>query len=93
MSRSRAREPANFEVAAGGEQGGDVAGVEFFQAVGEPVRVAFAQQPGGEGSQVVGVLAGVVEVHDLGGGREQLVGEVPDPHRAVAEDDGLADVF
>jgi hypothetical protein len=36
---------------------------------------------------------GVVEVHDLGGGREQFVGEIPDPHRAVAEDDGLADVF
>ena len=39
------------------------------------------------------VLAGVVEVNDLGGGGEQLIGDVPDPHRAIAEDDELADVL
>ncbi len=33
------------------------------------------------------------QVDDLGGGREALVGEVPDPAGAVAEDDELADVF
>ena len=55
--------------------------------------MAFAQQPGGEGGEVVDVLAGVVEVDDLGGGGEQLIGEVPDPDRAVAEDDELADVL
>src|SRR5215471_15824196 len=48
--------------------------------------------PGGEGGQVVDVLAGVVEVHDLGGFGEVLIGEVPDPYRAVAEDHQLADV-
>jgi hypothetical protein len=35
----------------------------------------------------------VEQVNDLGRGREQLIGEVPDPYRAVAEDDELADVF
>ena len=39
------------------------------------------------------MFAGVVEVDDLGGGGEQLVGEVPDPHCPVAEDDELADVL
>ena len=67
-----------FQVAGGGQQGGDVAGVEFAEPFGEPVRLAVAQQPGGEGGQVVDVLAGVVEVNDLGGGREQLAGEIPD---------------
>ncbi len=33
------------QAAAGGQQGGDVTGVEF----GEPVGVAVAEQPGGEG--------------------------------------------
>ena len=79
--------------AAGGEQGGDVAGVEFGEPFGEPVWLAGAQQPGGEGGEVVDVFAGVVEVDDLGGGGEQLIGEVPDPHGAVAEDDELADVL
>jgi len=32
----------------------------------------------------VQVLAGVVEVHDLGGLGEVLGGEIPDPGRAVA---------
>jgi len=50
------------------------------------------QQPGREVSQVVKVLAGVVEVDDLGRGGQQLVGEVPDSGGAVAEEDELADV-
>ena len=83
----------NLRCVAGGDEGGDVAGFEFGEAFGEPVRMALAQQPGGEGGQVVDVLAGVVEVDDLGGGGEQLIGDVPDPHRAVAEDDELADVL
>ena len=51
------------------------------------------EQPGGEVSQVVQVLAGVVEARDLGCGGEVLAGEIPDPGGAVAEDDGLADVL
>ena len=35
----------------------------------------------------------MVEADDLGGGREALAGEVPDPYRAVAEDDELADML
>ena len=46
-------------------------------------------QPGGEGVQV---FAGVVDVHDRGGFGQDRGGEVPDPGRAVAEDDELADV-
>ncbi|MDQ1295620.1 MAG: hypothetical protein QG608_3505 [Actinomycetota bacterium] len=47
----------------------------------------------GEGLGEVGeVFAGVVVVHDLGGGQELLVGDGPDPFGAVAEDDGLADL-
>ena len=82
-----------FEAASGGEQGGDVPGVEFGEAAGEPVLAVAAQQPGGEGGQLVDVLAGVVEVGDLGGGGEVLIGQVPDPGRAVTEDDELADVL
>jgi hypothetical protein len=39
----------------------------------------------------VQVLAGVVEVHDLGGLGEVLGSEVPDPGRAVAGEYELAD--
>jgi hypothetical protein len=67
-----------LEVAAGGEQGGDVAGIELVESCDEPVLVAGAEQPGCQVSEIVDVLAGVVEVDDLGGGREQLTGQVPD---------------
>ena len=50
------------------------------------------EQPGGQVRQLVHVLAGVVEVNDLGGLREVLAGLVPDPRRAVAEEGELADV-
>jgi hypothetical protein len=66
------------QVAAGGQQGVDVAGVEFLQAGGEPVVAVAAQQPGGEAGQFVDVLAGVVKIDDLGGGGKQLISEVPD---------------
>ena len=59
-----------LQVPSGGEQGGDIPGVEFGEALGKPVRVTFAQEAGGEDGEVVDVLAGVVEVNDLGGGRE-----------------------
>jgi hypothetical protein len=62
----------------------------FFEAGGEPVVAVARQQPVGEVGRVVQVLAGVIEVDDLGGGREEI-GEVPDPGRAVADDDELAD--
>jgi hypothetical protein len=66
------------QVAASGEQGVDVAGVEFLQAGGEPVVAVAAQQPGGEAGQLVDVFAGVVEIDDLRGFGEVLGGEVPD---------------
>jgi hypothetical protein len=40
----------------------------------------------------VEVLAGVEQVHDLGGFGELAAGDVPDPGGAVAEDGELADV-
>ena len=67
-----------LQAAAGGQQGGDVPGVELGEALGEPVVAVAAEQPGGEGGQLVDVLAGVVEVDDLGGGGEVLAGQVPD---------------
>src|SRR5262249_59168005 len=80
------------EGAGGGADRGDVAGVEFAEPGGEPFLAVVAegefQQPG----QVVQVLAGVIQVDDLGGFREVPGGEVPDPVRAVAQDDQLADV-
>jgi hypothetical protein len=57
-----------LQVPSGGEQGGDITGAGFGEALGEPVRVTFAQEAGGEVSEAVDVLAGVVEVDDLGGG-------------------------
>jgi hypothetical protein len=42
--------------------------------------------------EVVQVLAGVVEVDDLGGLGEACGGQGPDPFRAVADDGELADV-
>jgi hypothetical protein len=41
----------------------------------------------------VQVLAGVEQVHDLGGPGELGSGDVPDPGGAVAEDRELADVI
>ena len=78
-------------VAAG--SGGDRFDVAVVQ-LGEPV-----SEPGGgvgddereQAGEFVEVFAGVVEVHDLGGFGEALLGEVPDPAGAVAEDDELAD--
>ena len=43
------------------------------------------------GREVVQVLAGVVEAGDLGGLGEAVPGQGPDPFRAVADDDQLAD--
>ena len=42
--------------------------------------------------EVVQVLAGVEQVHDLGGLGELVGGDAPDPGGAVAEDGELADV-
>jgi hypothetical protein len=66
------------QAAAGGQDRRDVAVVEFVQASGEPVVAVAGQQPGSEVSQVMQVLAGVIQVDDLGCRGEQLAGEVPD---------------
>ena len=47
------------------------------------------REPGGEGVQV---FAGVVDVDDRGGFGHDRGGQLPDPGRAVAEHDELADV-
>src|SRR5260370_24178165 len=60
------------QVAAGGQDRLDVAFVELVQAGGEPVVAVAGQQPGSEVSQVVQVLAGVIQVDDLGCGGGQL---------------------
>ena len=75
-----------------GDEGFDVAGVEVGQAGGQPVGVGVAEGSGQLGGEVVQVFAGVVEVNDRGGLRQDCGGQVPDPERAVAEDDELADV-
>ena len=39
------------------------------------------------------MLASVIQVNDLDGARQVLVGEVPDLRRAVSDDDHLVDVL
>ena len=78
--------------AGGGADAVDVAVVEVLQAGGEPVVFAVAEHELQEAGEVVQVLAGVEQVHDLGGLGELGGGDVPDPGGAVAEDGQLADV-
>ena len=66
--------------------------VELAQPGGEPAAVVVAEHEGEQPGEVVQVLAGVVEVHDLGVFGEVLACQVPDPVRAVAGDGQLADV-
>ena len=54
--------------------------------------VVVAEHEGEQLAEVVQVLAGVVQIDDLGGFGEVLAGQVPDPVRAVAQDGQLADV-
>ncbi len=54
--------------------------------------VGVAEDAGEVRGEVVQVFAGVVEVHDGGGLGQDRGGQVPDPGRAVAQDDELADV-
>ena len=70
----------------------DAAVVEVLQAGGEPFLLAVAQHELEPTGEVVEVLAGVVEVDDLGGG-EFRGGDAPDPGGAIAEDGELADVI
>ena len=73
-------------------EGFDVAGVEIGDAGVQPVGVLVAEDAGEARGQLVQVLAGVVDVHDRGSFGQDRGGEVPDPGRAVAEHDELADV-
>ena len=66
--------------------------VEVLQAGGEPFVFLVAEHELQEAGEVVQVLAGVEQVHDLGGLGELAAGDVPDPGGAVAEDGELADV-
>jgi hypothetical protein len=82
--------PSTGVFADGGLDAVDAAVVEVFEAGGEPFVPSVAGhelQGPGEGVQV---LAGVVEVDDLGGLGELRGGDVPGG--AVAEDGELADV-
>jgi hypothetical protein len=76
LSRSGGRGVDEVQVAACGQDGLDVADVEFFEVGGEPAVVEAGEQPGGEVSQVVQMLAGMVEVDYFGGSGEELAGEV-----------------
>src|SRR5208283_1475755 len=70
----------------------DVAVVEVLQAGGEPFVLSVQQHELQLAGEVVDVLAGVEQVHDLGGLRELGGGDVPDPGGAVAEDGELPDM-
>ncbi len=76
----------------GGREGFDVAVVQVGESPVQP-----GSGVGHDECELLGervqVFAGVEQVDDAGGGGEALVGEVPDPAGAVAEDDELADVF
>jgi hypothetical protein len=74
----------------GGEDGVDVAvGEVVEQVVG--VAVGVGQDVVEDFDEVVDVFAGVSVVDDVGGFGEESFGDVPDPFRAVADDDGLPD--
>jgi hypothetical protein len=62
----------------GGHDAVDVAVVEVFQAGGEPLVLMVAQHELQLAGEVVQVLAGVEQVHDLGGLRELGGGDSPD---------------
>ncbi len=66
------------EGAGGGQQCREVAVVELAAAFGDPGGVLVAEHEGEQLAEVVQVLAGVVQVHDLGGFGEMLAGLVPD---------------
>jgi hypothetical protein len=80
------------ERAGGGRDAVDVAVAGVFQPGGEPFVFVVQQHELQQAGEVVDVLAGVVEVHDLGGPGELAGGDAPDPGCAVAEDGELPDV-
>ena len=57
----------------------------------QPVVVAVAEDGREPSGQVMQVFAGVVDVDDGGGFGHDRGGQFPDPGRAVAEHDELAD--
>ncbi|MFZ1412948.1 MAG: hypothetical protein WAS07_15980 [Micropruina sp.] len=72
------------------DDGGDVAAVEVAdQLLGEGCWVG--QDVVEDLDEVVDVFAGVPVVDDVGGFGEESFGDVPDPLRAVTDDDGLTD--
>ena len=84
---------ADERVLPGGGRGAvDVTVVEVFQAGGEPLVLMVQQHELQRAGEVVQVLAGVEQVHDLGGLRELRGSDSPDPCCSVAEDGELADV-
>ena len=72
--------------------GADVAGVQVGVAVLQPLRRVGGDE-GQVSGQVVQVLAGVVDVHDVSGVGVQLPGHGPDPRGAVADRHDLAEVL
>ena len=80
------------ERAGGSHDAVGVAVVQVFQPGGEPLVFVVQQHELQEAGQVVDVLAGVVEVDDLGCLGELAAGDAPDPGRAVTEDGELPDV-
>ena len=92
MSSSLALTPVERVLAGGVDDGADVPGVQLGVAVCQPLR-----RVGGDEGQVAGqvgeVLAGVVDVGDVGGVGVKGPGHGPDPRGAVAEGDDLAEVL
>ena len=68
-----------------------VAGVEFGEAVGEPLVAVAGQQPPGQVASSW-TCSRAKQVDDLGGLGKMRAGEVPDPRGAVAQDGELTDV-
>ena len=66
--------------------------VQVVQPCGEPLFALVAEHELQDAGELVQVLAGMVEVHDLGGLGKFLRGDGPDPGGAVAEDGELPDV-
>jgi hypothetical protein len=79
-------------LAGGPDDAVDVAVVEVFQPGGDPFFLPVAEHELELAGEVVDVLAGVEQIHDLGGLGELRGGDIPGPGGAVAEDGELADV-
>ncbi len=73
--------------ADGVEQGLEFSGVEFFFSTFCPLGCAWMSDTVEGFSEITQVLFGMIAVHDLGGIRKVILGDVPDPKRSIPEHD------